>query len=49
MEQAGTLVVAQGGGQKGHSTISQATQQVLKTELVHLNQKSIWTCTHVLI
>jgi len=39
-EKAGTLAVAQGGGQKGWSAIDQATQQVLKTELVHLQQTS---------
>jgi len=39
-EKAGTLVVAQGGGRKGRSAIDQAMQQVLETELVHLNQKS---------
>jgi len=39
-EKASTLTVAQGGGQNGHSAIDQATQQVLKTELVHLQQTS---------
>jgi len=39
-EQAGMLVVAQGGGSKGSSAINQATQQVPETKLVHLNQKS---------
>ncbi len=39
-KKAGTLIIAQGGGRKCHSTINQATQQVLKMELVHLNQKS---------
>jgi len=38
-KKAGMLVVAQGSGRKGHNAIDQATQQVLETELVHLNQK----------
>jgi len=33
-----TLTPAQGGGHKGHSAIDQATQQVIKTELIKLNQ-----------
>ncbi len=36
----GTLTPAQGGGRKGRSAIDQATQQVIKTELIKLNQKS---------
>ncbi len=39
-EKAGTLAVAQGGGRKGQSAIDQATQQVLETKLVHLQQTS---------
>jgi len=38
-EQAGMLVDAQGGGRKGRSAIDQATQQVLETKIVHLNQQ----------
>jgi len=38
-EQAGTLIPEQGGGQKGRSAIDQATQQVLETEIIHLNQE----------
>jgi len=34
---AGTLAIEQGGGQKGCSTIDQATQQIIETELVHFN------------
>jgi len=33
-----TLTPVQGGGHKGHSAINQATQQVVETEIVHLNQ-----------
>jgi len=40
-EQARTLVMAQGGGQKDHSTIDQATQQVLETEIIHLHQEPV--------
>jgi len=36
---AGTLVHAQGRGWKGHSTINQATQQIVKTKITHLPQK----------
>jgi len=36
MEKAGTLVHAQGGRQKGHSTIDQAVQQVVENKIVHL-------------
>jgi len=39
-EAAGTLTSAQGRGHKGRSTIDQATQQVIETELIKLNQKS---------
>jgi len=35
-----TLTPVQGGGRKGHSTINQVTQQVVETEIVHLNQRS---------
>jgi len=38
-EEAGTLVHAQGGGQKGRSAIDQATQQIVETEIIHLNQE----------
>jgi len=36
---AGTLTSAQGGGRKGRSTIDQATQQIIETELIKLSQK----------
>jgi len=39
-EQAGTLVHEQGGGRKGRSAIDQATQQIIETEVIHLNQAS---------
>jgi len=39
-EVAKTLTPAQGGGRKGRSAIDQATQQVIKTELIKLNQRS---------
>ncbi len=39
MEAEGTLVNAQGGGHKGSSAIDQATQQIVETEITHLNQK----------
>jgi len=39
-EAAGTLVHAQGGGRKGHSAIDRATQQIVETEISHLNQRS---------
>jgi len=35
---AGTLVTVQGGGHKGWSMIDQATQQILETEIIQLNQ-----------
>jgi len=35
------LVDAQGGGQKGWSAIDQAMQQILETELIHLNQTPV--------
>jgi len=38
-EQAGTLATEQGGGCKGRSAINQATQQILETEIIHLNQE----------
>jgi len=38
-ELAQTLTLAQGGGHKGCSAIHQATQQIIKTELITLNQK----------
>jgi len=37
-EQANALTPAQGGGRKGCSTINQATQQVVKTKIIQLNQ-----------
>ncbi len=37
-EQVHALTDMQGGGQKGRSTIDQATQQVIETELIRLNQ-----------
>jgi len=37
-EQAGTLVEAQGGGCKGRSAVDQATQQIIETEIMHMNQ-----------
>jgi len=40
-KKAGTLVITQGGGRKGRSAIDQVTQHVIKTEIVHLNQKSM--------
>jgi len=39
-EAAGMLTVEQGGGRKGCSAIDQATQQIVETELIHLNQTS---------
>jgi len=38
-EQAHTLVAAQGGRWKGRSAIDQATQQIVETESIHLNQQ----------
>jgi len=38
-EQAQALTPAQGGSRKGRSAIDQATQQVIKTELIKLNQQ----------
>jgi len=38
-EAAQTLTPTQGGGRKGRSAIDQATQQVVETELVHLQQR----------
>ncbi len=38
-EEAGQLVYAQGGGRKGCSAIDQATQQIVETEIIHLNQQ----------
>ncbi len=40
-EAAKVLTPAQGGGRKGRSTIDQATQQVIESESVKLNQHSI--------
>jgi len=37
-EQAHTLAYEQGGGRKGRSAIDQATQQIVETETIHLNQ-----------
>jgi len=34
-----TLVYKQGGGQKGCSAIDQATQQIVETETIHMNQQ----------
>jgi len=34
----GMLVAEHGGGQKRHSAIDQATQQILETKIMHLNQ-----------
>jgi len=39
-EHAGMLAHEQGGGQKGRSAINQATQQIIETEVIHLNQVS---------
>jgi len=39
-EAANTLTPAQGGGRKGRSAIDQATQQVIETELIKLNQSA---------
>jgi len=39
-EQAQALTPAQGGGRKGRSAINQATQQVIETEVIKLNQRS---------
>jgi len=39
-EEVGQLVPEQGGGRKGRSTIDQATQQVVETEITHLNQRT---------
>jgi len=39
-EKAGELATEQGGGRKGRSAIDQATQQVVETEITHLNQRS---------
>jgi len=38
-EAAHTLTPVQGGGRKGRSAIDQATQQVVETEIIHLNQR----------
>jgi len=38
-EKAQALMPAQGGGRKGRSAIDQATQQVIETELIKLNQR----------
>ena len=37
-EQAKFLAYEQEGGQKGGSAIDQATQQIIETETIHLNQ-----------
>jgi len=37
-KEAQALSPAQGGGRKGRSAINQATQQVIESELIHLNQ-----------
>jgi len=37
-EQQSTLTPLQGGGQKGHSAIDQATQQIIEMELIQLTQ-----------
>jgi len=39
-KETGQLVHEQGGGRKGRSAIDQATQQIVETEITHLNQ---WT------
>jgi len=39
-ESANVLTTAQGGGRKGRSAIDQSTQQVIKMELIKLNQRS---------
>ncbi len=39
-EQANALSPAQGGGRKGRSAIDQATQQVVETEIIQLNQRT---------
>jgi len=39
-EHAGMLAHEQGGGRKGRSAIDQATQQIIETEVIHLNQVS---------
>jgi len=39
-EAAGQLVQAQGGSRKGRSAIDQATQQVVETEITHLQQQT---------
>jgi len=39
-ESAHTLTPVQGGGRKGCSAIDQATQQIIETELIKLNQRS---------
>jgi len=38
-EHTKTLVYEQGGGWKGHSAIDQATQQIVETETIHMNQQ----------
>jgi len=38
-ERAGQLAREQGGGRKGRSAIDQATQQIVETESLHLNQR----------
>jgi len=39
-EKTGMLIHEQGGGCKGRSAIDQATQQIIETEITHLNQIS---------
>jgi len=39
-EEAGQLVHEQGGGRKGRSAIDQAMQQIVETEITHLNQQT---------
>ena len=38
-EATGNLTAAQGGGRKGQSAIDQATQQIIETELIKLDQR----------
>jgi len=40
-EHTGTLAIQQGSGRKGCSAIDQVTQQVLETELIHLDQNPV--------
>jgi len=55
-ENVKTLVYEQGGGRKGRSAIDQATQQIVETEIIHMNQKptidlylDLWACFDLMV